>query len=714
MANQVLDRRRFLSMGIVAAGAAMFGGDRLASWFPASVDSGAPRWSDPATWGGSVPRPGQWVSVDRTIILDTNVDVGGLAIQPGGALVFDPSTSATLSSTKNIVVLGVLQMRPSSASVEHRIRFTGIDESAFVGGGHNVLETDVGLWCLHDGIIDVAGSPRRAWARTTSGVAQGASSLTLQIDPVGWQVGDEIAIAPTLGPEHRDHFDAYDYATVTSISGNTVGLSAPTRFAHPSVDVGNGIVVAPEVMNLTRNVNIEGTPGGRAHIMFVHSGKPQHMSYFGTRWMGPRQRSGDFTASVLGRYALHFHMVGDASRGSTIVGGVVRDAGAHAFVAHESHGVTFSSCVSHDTFEAAYWWDGAPDTRTPGPPSHDVLYEACIASRVRTDPAFRGFRLSGFDMNAGNGNRALDCVAVGVQGNVHASGFHWPEGSDGVWDFRRNISHNNKCNGMFTWQNSRNLHVIEDFVCYHNGTAGINHGAYLTSYLYRNGYLFRNGHSALELHSNSYAEAPQRFVGLRCEAAPGTEHAVRVVKHTLEPGRPSEFVGCTFNGQSRSAIGFVYDLRNGATTRELFDVIHCQSSSPLLWFRDDTHRDSLVRVQSEDEVVVARPITSSGTPRPEWNALVTPIDRFADDLNQDPSRPFVIVGGSAMAGSSQATEPALSTPTTTTSVPTESTTTTAEATESNTTTSTTTSTTIAASTRAGGRGVGRGGRKPGK
>ena len=308
-----------MTMGFVAAGATMVGATTWSTVLAQSTTDDTPRWSDPATWGGKVPAPGEWVSLDRPVVLDVDAQVDGLAIQIGGALILDPNRSCTLTSTANIVVLGLLQMRPSSAAVNHLIRFTGIDESKFVGGGHMVLDTDVGLWCLNDGMVDIAGTPRRAWARTTTSVAAGAKNITLQVEPLGWQVGDEIAIVPTLGTEHPKHHDAYDYAQVTSVSGSTVGLSVPTEFAHPAMDVGNGIVVAPEVLNLTRNVNIEGTPGGRAHVMFMHTTKPQQLSHFGARWVGPRQPTGekDFTSGVIGRYGLHFHMVGDASADRT-------------------------------------------------------------------------------------------------------------------------------------------------------------------------------------------------------------------------------------------------------------------------------------------------------------------------------------------------------------------------------------------------------------
>ena len=40
------------------------------------------------------------------------------------------------------------------------------------------------------------------------------------------------------------------------------------------------------------------------------------------------------------------------------------------------------------------------------------------------------------------------------------------------------LSHNNKVNGIFVWQNNPGKSVIDRFVAYHNGKAGIEHGAY--------------------------------------------------------------------------------------------------------------------------------------------------------------------------------------------------------------------------------------------
>jgi hypothetical protein len=151
---------------------------------------------------------------------------------------------------------------------------------------------------------------------------------------------------------------------------------------------------------------------------------------------------------------------------------VIRDTGSHAFVAHQVNGVWFRGCISHNTFEDAFWWDGAPDTRHPGPPSNDILYERCVASMVQYDPPFRGYTLTGFALGRGTGSVAKECVAVavGVQGSQRL-GLPVAGGLRGHLD--------------------------------HNRGAGISHGAYVNPYLYKDSTLFGNRGSAVELHANS-------------------------------------------------------------------------------------------------------------------------------------------------------------------------------------------------------------------
>jgi hypothetical protein len=598
---------------------------------PTTAATASRRWSDPKSWPHGVPGPGDVAVISRRVVLDLDAHVAGVVVEPGGELAFDPAASRTLRSSGNVVVRGRLAMRPGSSALEHRLVFVGVNEAAFAGGGMGVLASDVGLWVVGAGVLDLEGAPRRAWTRASGAVAAGATRLALADDPVGWRPGDEVVVTPTLGPDNERSFTAYDTAMVRSVSGRTVSLSRPLRFPHPSVDVGadagSGRVQTAEVLNLTRNVRIEGTPGHRAHI-FIHSSRPQSLKGVAIRQMGPRKRADEYTEPVLGRYALHFHMAGDGVRGSRVERVVIRDSGSHAFVAHLSHGVAFRDCISHNTFEDAFWWDGAPDTRTPGPPSNGILYERCVASLVQYDPPFRGYTLTGFMLGRGTGSVARDCVAVGVQGSVDASGFEWPEGSEGVWRFENCVAHNNANHGIFVWQNTAKVHLIANFTAYHNVAAGIAHGAYQNGYQYKGLALYGNSGSAVELHavSNVGGATGLQFARLTCDAAGHSDYLVKVVRHVGDPDpnpRPVEFSRCSFKGARRAAFGWVYQGEDGPSNDELADILDCRFTGNEFWLASGVMPGSRIRVR--DAVhgsIVLRRADQPGTFQPRWNARV--------------------------------------------------------------------------------------------
>jgi hypothetical protein len=606
-------------------------------------------WSDPATWGGRLPGRADVATVTGTVVLDVDAHVAGVVIEPGAMLVFDPSASRTLNSDGNVIVRGELRMKPANGSLSHRLVFPSVREASFVGGGMDVLDTDTGLWVMGIGRLTLNGAIRLPWVRTAAAVPAGATFLDVAADPVGWRVGDELAITPTLPPTHAQFSTAYDIVRITAISGRRVTVSRPLTYAHPSRAVGRGTLMMPEVLNLTRNVSVEGTPTGRAHI-FVHSNSPHTIAYAQMRHMGPRQPDGKTsTAKVLGRYGLHFHIAGEGVAGTMVIGAVARNQGSHSFVSHESHGVSYLGCIAHDTFENPFWYDGAPDTRTPGRPVNRLRYDGCVASLVRCDPEFRGYLLSGFLLGAGSGNVAKNCVAVGVQGNVNASGFHWPEGSIGVWSFERCVAHNNKRHGIFTWQNTGANHVVSEFIGYHNGAAGIAHGAYLNSYVYRDSILTGNKGCGLEIHSLSSGN-PQRFEGLLIDAAGLSKYAVLAVKHTLECGVPTYLVRCTMVGYTEAGIGFVYDGANGVSKPELFDVIDCTFSGNEIWMHSLVRPESVVRVQDPIRGSLRlRRADQAGTYRPSWNARVSTIAKFSAATEPAITTPIVVATSAPLA-----------------------------------------------------------------
>jgi hypothetical protein len=462
----------------------------------------------------------------------------GFTVPEGEVWELDPAATTTVESGANVVVEGVLRMRPDNADVRHTLRFVGVDESRFVGGGHDVVDSDVGLWVVGVGQLDIAGTPKAGWNRTGT-------------DPA-WRAGDDVRVAPSAPGDH-ERFGPFE-----------PGSPVPTASYA-------GQRYATEVLNLTRNVRIEGTGdggadpavNGRAHI-WIDSARPQSIRYAELVHLGPRQVSDgdDPTEGVTGRYPLHFHHAGDGSRGSIVEGVVVRDSGNRAFVPHASHGITFRDTIAFDVFEDAYWWDPDPGDVPPENATDDLVYDHAMAALIRSDPDTGGYALNGFTLGEGRNLTITDSVAVGVLGGVTSSGFHWPEsantndGSPNVWEFHGNVAHNNRDSGIFVWQNDENPHLVEDFVGYRNGRYGVDHGAYFNDYHYDRIVAFENGEAGIRSEAGS--AGTQRWTAIDTDSI--------LISDRSEPGDiPVVFDGLTLRGSivvDEEDAPSAYEFRN--------------------------------------------------------------------------------------------------------------------------------------------------------
>ena len=643
----LLDRRRFLTGSAKAAGALMVAGStRAFASGPAS-----PYICGISLFGGDTPP----IDVSGTLSGTSNVYPDGFRVRAGTTLTLDPNVSTTITVGGNVVVEGTLRMRPANRDIIHKLVFTGVNESAYVGGGTVPLSTDVGLWAVEAGRLDLRGTEKVAWNRTgwdsswkssdevriaptaEGDIGSNGFALFNQGDSVpgvefGVPLPASLTFSDTFNFAHRDNIEALAASGITQgcedgrfcprdivtrgqmaaflrramnlpaagsagfvdtightfeddinrlfARGITNGCdathfcpddpvtrgqmaafisraleypSAPSagftdtrghtfedeinRLAFQGVTLGRSdgsygpdeyvsreqmasflarafdlpipessaeTNISAEVLNLTRNVKIEGTPGGKAHI-FIRSSEISTIEYVEIRHMGPRPPAGnvDDIDGVLGRYGLHFHANFEDTRGTVVKGTVIAETGFHAFVPHLSNGITFEDCISYDTADQAYWWDtplqgaGNPDE------SHDVVYDNCVAAYAHRES--QGHRLGGFMLGAGDGSVAVNCVAVGIQNGGY--GYHWPETSQGVWGFHNCVGHNNKGAGIFVWQNTGNIHEIHGFLAYHNAKSGIEHGAYVNSYIFNNCLLYMNGEEGMLFHAGSRSGA---------------------------------------------------------------------------------------------------------------------------------------------------------------------------------------------------------------
>ena len=513
------------------------------------------------------------------ILVDGESFPNGFTIPAGETWEFEAGADTKVTTSGNVVVLGTLRMRPTKGSVEHFLQFTGINESKFVGGGHSHDDTpdDIGLWVEDAGVLDISGTPVTPW------------SYDWESD---WTSGDDIVSAP---------YKAGDYTTFSQVN-SAVGVKSANTFGYE-----------PELLNLTRNVRIEGTAAGRTHIL-IHAPDakaPQTVQYATIRYVAPTPdpSSGPFGGTdAVGRYGLHFHHNGYATAGSNVEGVVVRDAGNHAFVPHASHGITFTNTIAYDTTDAAYWWDestadacGDVDGCNE---SFDIVYDSIVvADNVASE--FSPHTSTAIALGGGENLTIKDSVVVGMNGSsgANTSAYKWPSKDRGVWTFKNNIAHNNKGHGIFVWQNTPGdedeNHVIDSFTAYYNANAGIDHGAYGNAYVYKNITLLGNAANATgaeedaAIHSHALGRESATTTG------PGATDTQEWNGVTTGGARMVVF----FHGTDRDEVRFLFCdfseivFEEGTNSfRGAYDFIECDLNVGD-FDRANIHPDTVIRVQ---------------------------------------------------------------------------------------------------------------------
>jgi hypothetical protein len=125
--------------------------------------------------------------------------------------------------------------------------------------------------------------------------------------------------------------------TIRAIDGATVTLDRPLSNNHRASGNYRG-----EVADLSRNVIVESADpaGERGHTMY-HRGSAGSISYAEFRHLGKE--------GVLGRYSLHFHLVGDTMRGSSVVGASIWDSGNRWITIHGTNYLVVRDCVGYQS-----------------------------------------------------------------------------------------------------------------------------------------------------------------------------------------------------------------------------------------------------------------------------------------------------------------------------------------------------------------------------
>ena len=166
--------------------------------------------------------------------------------------------------------------------------------------------------------------------------------MTLSEAVTGWRVGDAIIVTGSE-KNYRDRtFRNSDSLSteeriITAINGTTLTLNKPLAYEH----FGQG-EFRSEVANLSRNVVIESADpeGVRGHTVY-HRYSTGGMSYARMAHLGKE--------NVLGRYAIHFHLIGDTMRGSQVRGMAIVDSHNRWVTIHGTEYLMVRECVGYQS-----------------------------------------------------------------------------------------------------------------------------------------------------------------------------------------------------------------------------------------------------------------------------------------------------------------------------------------------------------------------------
>lgn len=337
--------------------------------------SGALLWSDPTTWGGSLPAAGEQVSIPAGthILLDVNPPaLAGLNVQ--GTLEF---AEQDLNLTTDwILVQGLLQIGTETQPFIHRaiLTLTGSPDQDAMGMG-----SSRGLVVM-GGQLELHGTPPQIpWTKIQGHLLAGGSQLIASedLEAAGWRAGDTIVISPTdfYGVSQTESF------TISSINGTQLnlngvlqgfrwGLMQYVTSAGMSLNP-DGSVTPPappeqgdtplslderaEVGNLSRNIVIQGADdeywlnqGFGAHVMVMDLNSVVHVNGLEVRRGGQSGR--------LGRYPFHWHrlsyddggnLLGDVS-GHYVRSSSFHDSANRCITLHATNGVSLENNICFD------------------------------------------------------------------------------------------------------------------------------------------------------------------------------------------------------------------------------------------------------------------------------------------------------------------------------------------------------------------------------
>jgi hypothetical protein len=332
-----------------------------------SAKSGA--WSEAATWeGGAVPPAGSKVLIrpGHTVLYDVVSDQAIRSVHVGGTLKFATDRDTRLD-------VGLIKVQPGEDCVEDGfncdVHLTPPEAGAErptleVGGADQPVATDKRALIrlvYFDGMdketcpaiiscagrMEFHGAPmNRTWVKLGATAKAGDADVTLSEPVTGWRAGDKVILTATKRDENesgtrrpgkRNRKVFTEERTIKAVDGTKVTLDAALEVEHLGAGETRG-----EIANLSRNVVVESAEPEkmRGHTMY-HKHSAGSITYAEFRHLGKE--------NVLGKYSLHFHLLGSTGRGTSVIGASIWDSGNRWVTIHGTNYLVVRDCVGYQS-----------------------------------------------------------------------------------------------------------------------------------------------------------------------------------------------------------------------------------------------------------------------------------------------------------------------------------------------------------------------------
>jgi hypothetical protein len=326
-------------------------------------------WSAAGTWeGGKVPAAGVKVQIrqQHTVIYDVHSTYVIRSLHVAGTLKFATDRDTLLECGLIKIQAGdsveetgfdcEAHLQPPAAG-QPRATLTVGTALEPIAKGHTAhirlhyvdgmdAQSCPAIVCC-SGRMEFHGAPlSRTWLKLGATAKQGDAAVVLEEAVSGWRVGDRVIVTATEGthdtdgtrrPGQRNQAVFTEERTITAIEGATLTLDQPLEHEHAGEGAFRG-----EVANLSRNVIVESAaPAGvRGHTMY-HAHSAGSIGYAEFRHLGKE--------NTLGRYSLHFHLVGNTMRGASVIGASIWDSHNRWITIHGTNYLVVRDCVGYQS-----------------------------------------------------------------------------------------------------------------------------------------------------------------------------------------------------------------------------------------------------------------------------------------------------------------------------------------------------------------------------